>query len=155
MKKILAIFLTVALIFSLAGCSIQQTGGVLEAWTGDYSEAQFKNTIQEYHTNYTPIVAEENTELTSVSFKTDFKISSCAVHKVSFVDSADLDAELSGGIYLNVETTYQDKEVTVSTNWWYNTDDWTHDYTIWSYLVRVMDTDGVSHYYYFRTNYSS
>ncbi|MBR4971755.1 MAG: hypothetical protein IKY59_02160 [Oscillospiraceae bacterium] len=155
MKKIFVILLSAILVFSLASCGTNQTNGVLKAWTGDYSEEQFVNAINEYQTNYKPIVSDGKTKMVSVSFDTDFEISSCSVPRVSFVDNNDIDAELSGGICLAVETTFDGKEVTVSTDWWLDASDWTKDYPIWSYLVCVKDMDGVAHYYYFRTDYSS
>ena len=51
---------------------------------------------------------------------------------------------------------YDGKTVTVSVDWWYSGEDsWVNDYLVWSYLVCVKDTDGNSHYYYFRVDYSA
>ena len=88
-------------------------------------------------------------------FKTDYKISSCKVIKTSTVKNNDIDLELNGGIYLIVESKFDNNNVTVSTGWWYDSDSWTKDYTTWSYIVCVEDTNGNEHYYYFRTDYSA
>ena len=154
MKKASAFIIIFMLVLSLASCKMNQRDDILEAWTGDYSEEKFKEAIAEYKTNYNAIVSDDHTEISSVSFQTDFEISSCTVQRVSLVDDNDVDAELQGSIYLYVETSFDDHEVTVSTDWWYNEDDWTKNYAIWSYLVCVIDSDGAAHYYYFRTDYS-
>lgn len=155
MKKTFVVLLIASFVFSLVSCGTNQTSGVLKAWTGDYSDEQFIDAINEYQTNYNSIISDGKAEISSVSFNTDFEIVSCSVPRVSFVDNNDIDSELNGGIYLAVETTFDGKEVIVSTDWWYDGSDWTKDYPIWSYLVCVKDADGVAHYYYFRTDYSS
>lgn len=155
MKKIFVFFWVSILVFSLASCKSKQTGDVMKAWMGDYSDEKFINAINEYQNNYSPIVSDGKAEITNVSFETDFEIASCSVHIVSSVENNDINAELQGAIYLYVESTFDGKEVTVSTDWWYDNDDWTKNYTIWSYLVCVKDMDGAKHYYYFRTDYSS
>ena len=159
MKRFTALILLVVLLFcalSLAGCGANQTDNVLEAWTGDFSEDNFKKAISEYQDgNYTPFTAKGDNELLEVTFKTDYIISSCRVVVPSVVKNNDIDLELKGGIYKIVESEFTFNEVTVSTDWWYDSDDWTKDYTLWSYLVCVEDTDGIKHYYYFRTDYSN
>lgn len=160
MKKITAFVLALVCLLSLAACEanheVNQTDNVLKAWSGDFSEDNFKNAIIEYQdNNYTPITAKGNNELSEVTFKTDHEISSCKVIKTSTVKNNDIDLEMNGGIYLIVESKFDSNNVTVSTGWWYDSDDWAKDYTIWSYIVRVEDTNGNEHYYYFRTDYSS
>ena len=159
MKRFTALILLVVLLFcalSLAGCGANQTDNVLEAWTGEFSKDNFKKAISEYQDgNYTPFTAKGDNELLEVTFKTDYIISSCQVVVPSVVKNNDIDLELKGGIYKIIESEFTFNEVTVSTDWWYDSDDWTKNYTIWSYLVRVVDTDGIEHYYYFRTDYSN
>lgn len=155
MRKIIAFFLIAILVMSFAGCGTKQTSGVMEAWVGEYSEEKFVNVTKEYQTRHDPIVAEGENKITSVSFQTDFEIASCAVTKTSAVDPQDAAFEQRGAIYLAVETSFDGKTATVFTDWWYDGDDWTADYPIWSYLVCVKDTDGAEHYYYFRTDYGA
>lgn len=155
MRKIIAFFLIAILVLSFAGCGTKQTSGVMEAWVGEYSEEKFVNVTKEYQTKHEPIAADGENKITSVSIQTDFEIASCAVVKTSAVDLQDATFEQRGAIYLAVKTSFDGKTATVFTDWWYEGDDWTGDYTVWSYLVCVKDTDGAEHYYYFRTNYGA
>lgn len=155
MRKIKVLLLAAILAVSFAGCGREQTNGVMEAWVGAYSEEKFVNVTKEYQTKHDPIAAEGENKITSVSFRTDFEIASCAVTKTSAVDPQNATFEQRGAIYLAVKTSFDGKTVTVSTDWWYDGDDWTADYPIWSYLVCVKDTDGAEHYYYFRTDYGA
>lgn len=155
MRKINVLLLAAILAVSFAGCGREQTNGVMEAWVGAYSEEKFVNVTKEYQTKHDPIAAEGENKITSVSIQTDFEIASCAVVKTSAVDPQDATFEQHGAIYLAVKTSFDGKTATVFTDWWYEGDDWTGDYTVWSYLVCVKDTDGAEHYYYFRTDYGA
>jgi len=155
MRKIIAFFLIAILVLSFAGCGTKQTSGVMEAWVGEYSEEKFVNVTKEYQTKHEPIAADGENKITSVSIQTDFEIASCAVVKTSAVDPQDATFEQRGAIYLAVKTSFDGKTATVFTDWWYEGDYWTGDYTVWSYLVCVKDTDGAEHYYYFRTDYGA
>ena len=90
------------------------------------------------------------------SFETDFGVSSCSVSRLSQTDDTDIEVELYGYIDLFVETTCDCRTVTIPIDWWYTgMDSWVNDYLVWSYLVRAIDTNGSSHYYYFRVDYSA
>ncbi len=127
---------------------------VLYVGTGKISDEKLEQAIKEYQENYTPFVSD-GTNGTSVSFETDFEISSVSVPLLSKVDDRDIDIERRGYIDLVVETMHVDKRFMVSTDWWYGSGSNTKAYPVWSYLVYVKDTAGTVHYYYFRVKYST
>lgn len=139
------------------GCHEAQTQSneVLKAWSGEFSEEKLKSAIHAYQTEYTDIVLEKDA-VSSVSFETDFKASSCSVIRLSRADDTDADVELSGYIDLWIQTDCNGKTVTVPIDWWYtNGNGQNNDCFVWSYLVCVKDVYGRSHYYYFRVDYSA
>ena len=167
MKKFMALVLTMVCVFGLVGCQkpqLERTGKssnpitpnttVLKAWSGEFSEEELKSAINEYQKNYTIIALEKNGK-SSISFEADFEVSSCSVTRLSLVDDTNIEVELDSYIDLWIETNCDGRTVTIPINWWYAGDDsWVNDYFIWSYLVRVKDTNGSNHYYYFRVDYS-
>ena len=158
MRKLLALVLTFVFLILLVGCQDAKSGEtntVLKAWTGEYSKSRMKSAIRKYKNNYTNIVVEKDGEST-FSFETDFEVASCSVVCLSLVDDRDIDAELNGYIDLFLHTSHDSNTVTIPIDWWYSDDDsWVNNYTVWSYLVRVKDENGDSHYYYFRVDYSA
>ena len=109
MRKIKVLLLAAILAVSFAGCGREQTNGVMEAWVGAYSEEKFVNVTKEYQTKHDPIAAEGENKITSVSFRTDFEIASCAVTKTSAVDPQNATFEQRGAIYLAVKTSFDGK----------------------------------------------
>lgn len=158
MKKLIVLVFTFAILILLVGCqntTNQSTDTVLKAWSGEFSEKELKLAIKEYQNNYINIVLEKDSA-SSVSFETDFEVSSCSVSRLSRIDDTDIDVELNSYIDLFVETGCDGRIVTVPIDWWYaNGDSWVNDYLLWSYLVRVKDVNGNSYYYYFRVDYSA
>ncbi|MBQ7379707.1 MAG: hypothetical protein IJW70_08565 [Clostridia bacterium] len=168
MKKLIAFALTFILLVLLMGCqenpsqntetssdATNKIPNVMQAWSGEFSEEELKSTINEYQKSYTNIVLEEGSA-SSVSFETDFDASSCSVIRLSRTDATDIEIELNGYIDLFVETNCDGRTVTIPIDWWYAREDsWINDYLVWSYLVRVKDVNGNSHYYYFRVDYSA
>ncbi len=158
MKKLIALVLTFVFLILLVGCQdakSHEKNTVLNAWSGEYSESKLKSAIRKYKNNYTSIVLAKDGEST-VSFETDFEVLSCSVVRLSPVDDRDINVELHGYIDLFLDTTHNSNTVTIPIDWWYRDDDsWVNDYTVWSYLVRVKDENGDSHYYYFRVDYSA
>ena len=168
MKKLIALVLALVCVLGLVGCqepqpentnqpsnNTTQGSPVLKAWSGEFSEEELKLAINAYQSNYANIVLKKG-NTSSISFETDFEVSSCSVSRLSRVDDADIEVELHSYIDLIVETNCEDRTVTIPINWWYARDDsWVNDYFIWSYLVRVKDTNGSNHYYYFRVDYTA
>jgi hypothetical protein len=156
MKKLIAFVLTFAILVLLAGCqeAKPQNTNVLKAWSGEFSEEKLKSAINEYQGNYANIVLEKG-DVSTVSFETDFKATSCSVIRLSPTDDTNTEVELNGYIDLFLETHCDGTTVTVPIHWWYaENDSWVNDYLVWSYLVRVKDAFGANHYYYFRIDYS-
>ena len=157
MKKLIALVLALVCMLGLVGCQENQPENtdVLKAWSGEFSEEKLKSTINVYQRNYKNIVLEKG-DTSSISFETDFEVSSCSVSRLSRVDDTDIEVELNSYIDLFIETNCDGRTVTIPINWWYVGDDsWVNDYFIWSYLVRVKDTNDGIHYYYFRVDYTS
>ena len=157
MKKLIALVLALVCMLGLVGCQENQPENtdVLKAWSGEFSEEKLKSTINVYQSNYKNIVLEKG-KTSNISFETDFEVSSCSVPLISLVDDTDIEVELHSSIYLFIEPNCDGRTVTIPINWWYVGDDsWVNDYFIWSYLVRVKDTNDGIHYYYFRVDYTS
>ena len=157
MKKLIALVLALVCMLGLVGCQENQPENtdVLKAWSGEFSEEKLKSTINVYQSNYKNIVLEKG-NTSSISFETDFEVSSCSVSRLSRVDDTDIEVELHSSIYLFIEPNCDGRTVTIPINWWYVGDDsWVNDYFIWSYLVCVKDTNDSIHYYYFRVDYTA
>ena len=168
MKRFIALVLTFTIFILLVGCQEAQTpntktssiatnktSNVMKAWSGEFSEEKLKSAITEYQSNYTNIVLEHGSAA-SISFETDFEVSSCSVSRLSRTDDTDIKTELHSYIDLFIETKCNGLMVTIPIDWWYaKNDSWVNDYLVWSYLVCVKDTNGSSHYYYFRVDYSA
>ena len=157
MKKLIALVLALVCMLGLVGCQENQPENtdVLKAWSGEFSEEKLKSTINLYQSNYKNIVLEKG-NTSNISFETDFEVSSCSVSRLSRVDGTDIEVELHSYIDLFIETSCDGRTVTIPINWWYVGDDsWVNDYFIWSYLVRVKDTNDSIHYYYFRVDYTA
>ena len=168
MKKIISLLLAFIVVILLVGCQENQMqstetssdatdkiSNVLKAGSGEFSEEEIKSAINEYKSNYTNVVLERG-GAASVSFETDFEVSSCSVTRLSQTDDTDIEIELHGYIDLFIETNYEGRTVTIPIDWWYQGEDsWVNNCLIWSYLVRVEDVNGNSHYYYFRVDYSA
>ena len=159
MKRLMASVLVFTILVLLVGCQGNQpsnaeapnkSANVLKAWSGQFSQEELMSAIHEWKSNYTNIVLEKD-GASNLSFETDFEVSSCSVIYLSPVDDTDISVELNGYIDLSVQTESKGKTVTVSIDWWDSED----DYLVWSYLIRVKDTDGGNHYYYFRVDYSA
>ena len=128
---------------------------VLKAWSGEFSEEELRLAINAYQSNYAIVVLEKG-NAPSISFETDFEASSCSITRLSYVDDTDIEIELQSYIDLFLKTTCEGRTVTIPIDWWYaRNDSWVNDYFVWSYLIRVKDIDGNSHYYYFRVDYSA
>ncbi len=162
MKKIISIVFALMLFISIVGCidrqpSSQTNKNILHAWTGDFSEEKLKNAIDEYQRNYDNIVFHDTTSASSVSFDTDFNVVSCSVTRLSHTKTDDIYAEFNTYIDLFVETECDGKTVTIHTDWYLTENDgsWEKNYPVWSYLVQLKDADSITHYYYFRVDYSA
>ena len=128
---------------------------LLKAWTGTFDEEALQTAINDYQSNYNVVTLDETGEIAYVSFETDFEIAGGSVSRLSPTDAADMNVELNGCIDLAVDVRFDGNRVTIDTDWWYNSNDWKQNYPVWSYLVRLKDEDGTSHYYYFRIAYAS
>ena len=152
MKKHCMFLLALTMLLWLSGCQSDRTHEVMEAWTGQYSDADYEAAISRYQNEYEPMIPEGKAPLSSVTFTTDHTIASCSVIRTA-VAHDDPQDEIGDAIYLHVPTDFDDDTVTLSTGWWYESTDWTKDRPIWSYLVCVTDMDGIQHFYYFRVDY--
>ncbi len=128
---------------------------ILKVGSGEFSEEKRIKAIKTYQNGYKSIVFQSEADAADVTFGTPFEISSCSVSLLSVVNDNDINVELHGSVYLSVKTSFDKNKATISTNWWLSTTDWARDHSMWSYLVRIKDVEGVVHYYYFRVDYSN
>ena len=123
-------------------------------WTGEFSEENFRKTIEKYQETCTPFVSD-GTNGTSVSFETNLEGFSVSVPRVSQVDDRDINFEISSYLCQSFDAMRVDGRITVVTDWWHKSDGWTRRIPVWSYLVCVGDKEGAVHYFYFRVQYST
>ena len=127
---------------------------VIYGWTGEFTEENFRKTIESYQQNCTPYVSD-GTNGKSVSFETNIGGFAADVSRLSQVDDRDINFEISSYLCQSVDIMRVDGRITVITDWWYKSDGWTRGIPIWSYLICVKDKTGANHYYYFRVQYST
>ena len=127
---------------------------LLKAWMGTFNEEALRTAINDYQSNYHVVTLDGTGKIAYVSFETDFEIAGGSVSRLSPTDNADINVELNGYIDLDVGIRFDGNRVTIETGWWYRDGDWTQNYPVWSYLVRLKDGDGTTHYYYFRIDYT-
>lgn len=129
---------------------------ILEAWEGEFDEEKLKSAIAEYEKNCTAYVSTEAEADVPFFLTLNYEPKSAKVVRISSVDVTDADHELTSYLDMRPETACLGQTVAVDISWWYSEHElsWTRDYTLWSYLLRVKDTDGGEHYYYFRVSYS-
>ena len=123
---------------------------VIYAWSGEFSEEKLKDVIETYKNGYIPFVDGKDQVLLEV----DFDVESYTVARLSRVDDSDTGIELNGYIDLITDTHRDGRKITFNTDWWHRESEKMKQYTLWSYLVLVRDTEGGEHFYYFRVDYS-
>lgn len=159
MKKLFALFLSMSLIFSFAGCNTSTVSSekdhVLAAWDGDFSEDSLTNAISQYKKQCASVVYTTESEAFFVTFNIDFEAANYRVARLSRVDPENADVELHSYIDSHIDMEVENRTVKVYTDWWKLSTSWTKNVPIWSYLISIEDSDGVNHYYYFRADYSA
>lgn len=167
MKKYRIFAFVLALALLLTGCKgllpdnteppatteSKQKPNVLYAWTGEFSEEKLQKAIEEYRENYTPFVSGETAGISQAFFETDFDVAEFTVSRLSKVDDSDINIEMKSYIDQYIQKEYDGRKITVATDWWHKSTGWTKEIPVWSYLIRVEDTAGTDHYYYFRVRY--
>ena len=123
---------------------------VIYARSGEFSEEKLKDVIETYKNGYIPFVDGKD----QVSLEVDFDVESYIVARLSMVDDSDTGIELNGYIDLITDTHRDGRRITFNTDWWHRESEKMKQYTLWSYLVLVRDTEGGEHFYYFRVDYS-
>lgn len=126
---------------------------VLEASVGDWSKDILRSAINEYRNDYSAIMLEKGGGI-SVSFETDFDISSCTASLFG-TDDSNIENEVNGVLDSVVSLSWDGKTVTIRVDDWLYSSGWVRDHLIWSYVVDASDADGIDHYYYFRVDYSA
>lgn len=126
---------------------------LLKLGVGTYSHDLRSSAIKEYREKYLPMTFDAFNKVENVYISADFEIASCNVSLISPVDDFNKDFEYNGYIDIALQTVISEKTVTIPVGWWYRAEDWTSEYHIWSYMLKVTDKDGNDHWYYFRINY--
>jgi hypothetical protein len=123
---------------------------ILEAWTGDYSKEKHNQAADTYRADYTPIDYGEDTPVFDICFDVDFIPSNHYSYTTNvygvFDDTPGM--EPNRAYLLAVAYATNGNRVYVET------DSFVGDEEVVAYLVELYDQDGVSHYYYFRVDYS-
>lgn len=123
---------------------INVNNNVYEGWQGEFSEDKYLTTIQEYSKSYTPI---KGNDVYEVYFTTNFDMSGAKVYYMSSVNETDPRYEL---------THYFDKVVPViGTGMDVIVDIREERVETLSYLIKLTDTEGQKHWYYFRVDYGA
>lgn len=129
---------------------------ILEAWDGEFDEEKLKTAIAEYEKSCSAYVLTEAEVNVPFFLTLNYEPKSAKVVRLAPADQKDSGFELKTYIDMTLSPTCVGNNVAVEVAWWYSEHElsWTRDYTLWSYLLRVKDTDGGEHYYYFRVSYS-
>lgn len=156
-------FVFILCIVTLVGCVkapgnkgtafLLQDNHLLKAWVGEWTEDKRMNAISEYRQHYKSVIMN-GANGAHTTFETDFDATTAQVVCVAKVKDQDKDFELHEYTDMYIKTECSDNKVTVHTEWWYLGGDGVTRYPTWSYLVRVEDSEGTEHYYYFRVDYS-
>lgn len=129
---------------------------ILEAWTGEFSEDELTKAISKYEKSYFSYEMTESEKSIPFFVCLNYEPAGASVVRLSPVDTDNIDVELDGYIDMQPEVTCISNNVAVDLSWWFNEkDSWCGNYTLWSYLLRVTDSDGLKHYYYFRVSYGT
>ena len=131
---------------------------VLHAWTGEFSEENFRKTIESYQQNCTPFIFDEKNTTSSVTFETGFSISEAKIFRLTLVDDSNIaiEAEGWGRLVIYIEFEHNDTEISVDiADWWhrFHENEEVNKVYIWSYIICAKDTAGAEHYFYFRVQY--
>ena len=132
---------------------VDMTDRVLSAFTESFSDERKKAAILAYQEAYSTILASELGDSRSVLFCVDFEVALCSVTHLSPVRTENVDDEVSSFVDLSTFTRWNGNQVVIATDWW--SPDYEGDTPVWSYLVSVKDTEGGTHYYYFRVDHSA
>ena len=132
---------------------VDMTDRVLAAFAGSFSAERKRAAILTYQEAYSTILASELGDSRSVSFCVDFEVALCSVTHLSPVRTENVDDEVSCFVDLSTFTRWNGNQVVIATDWW--STDREGETPIWSYLVSVKDTEGGTHYYYFRVDHSA
>lgn len=109
--------------------------------------------IDHYRESKVPYAVSE--KKAKIIFPVAFDAANSTVMLVSCVDDTTPELEMRSYSSQEVPSSVDGNEVEVDVSWWYDADSNINQTTTWSYLIRVMDTEGVFHYYYFRVNYQN
>lgn len=129
---------------------------ILEAWTGEFSEDELTKAIAKYEKSYSPCEMTEAEKSVPFFICLNYEPAGASVIRLSSVDPDDINVELNGYIDMCPEVTCISNNIAVDLSWWFDEkDSWCGNYTMWSYLLLVTDSDGLKHHYYFRVSYST
>lgn len=149
------LFVCLILLSTMVSCaetpqSKEEKGSVIFGWKGEFSERWREWTIIRYQNNYTPLLYEAYSDTGVFTFEVDFEVQSASVPLLSRVSSNDVDDEMHGYVDMMPDVSTSGNSVTV------NISQVTIDENtgVWSYLVKVTDTEKVTRYYYFRMDYT-
>ncbi len=146
---------------------------LLKGWTGDFSVELYENTIN----NYKKTCKNNPFDANIFSFESEVEVAEASVVYLSTVDDSDINNELKGYIDLYVPITSEDRTIKIdigclarggavkvltpegsmipiAPDSLVNGCKQELDDKVWSYLVRVLGTDDIERYYYFRVDYS-
>lgn len=156
MKKAFSGFLAVLmLLLSLSGCAAVgdrelETIHVIYGWSGEFSKENRRETIARYDTEEG--IPAELDGSKSISFEVDFEVKDASVSLLSKADKENIYDEMDRYVDRFVVMSKEGNRITINLDWWNAA---TTSHCLWSYLVRVVDTNDMVHYYYFRIDHST
>ena len=127
-------------------------------WTGEYSKDAHLAAISGYvQDGKQPVSYPNGSLLRNVQISVPFTIESCEVISPGPVPDGNADHEYTYRTYTYIPTYIEGTTAYIDISGWHrhiSSEDILSKYTIWSYIVKIMDTENVEHYYYFRVDYS-
>lgn len=173
MKKFAVLMLTLLIVIcGMTACKKDRSADepelnlvgdhVILAFEGQFSDEKLREAIVLYRDNVTPFVATESevsfglNDNPILSFDTGLSLAHCSVPLLSCVDDSDIEVERTHYIDLLVDVKVDGGRISVDTDWWYygDGDSGVDEPPLWSYLIRAVDTDGNTYYYYTRVQYT-
>lgn len=133
--------------------------GYKEEYSGDYlyaPEIEYEEFTDEVLAEHIAKYADANktnsrSQGETAAIDAGFEVKSASIPCISRVDeNGDVKSEMQSVIDLYIAPQIIGNTVLIPTDWWYDDGSWVQNYPVWSYLVRVTDTEGKVHYFYTR-----
>jgi hypothetical protein len=120
-----------------------------------WDNAAHIETINKYQQEYKNIVLSAADTNPFVTFTVDFDIASCSIVRVYDVTEKGAEYEITRSYYYALYAQVEGNKIIVPVDFWLTGGSIIQRLDMIAYLLRIKDTNGVFHPYYFRVDYSA